>query len=123
MAATHVPALSAIAFQLVATLEHYEQDLDALLLDWPDTQRYEAIRRHMDNIQMYSSSVPSLAVSAVALLISHSELVFTLWRGQPGSRPAGDELLRVRADHRGCVASLRRHCLRELSRGEHATMT
>ena len=122
MSASHFHALSAIVFQLVATLERYEQDLEALLLDWPDAGRYEAVRRHMDAIQMYSSSVPGVAVAAVALLIAHSELVFILWRCEPGIPPAGVEVQRVCTGHRECVAALRRHCLRELARSEHATV-
>ncbi len=122
MSAPHFHALNAVVFQLVATLERYEQDLDMLMLDWPNTQRYEAMRMRMDEIQMYSSSVPSVAVAAVALLIAHSELVFSLWRSDPHAAPSGDELRRVGASHRATVESLRRQCLRELSRSEHATL-
>ncbi|OYU72380.1 MAG: hypothetical protein CFE45_40285 [Burkholderiales bacterium PBB5] len=99
-------------FQLVATLERYELEVDALLGHWPDTERYAAVRKHMDNLQMYSSSVPAVAVAAVGLLIAHSELVFPLWRADT-RQPAQDApLQRARATHRDSVATLRRQCLR-----------
>jgi hypothetical protein len=120
MSAPHFHALNAIVFQLAATLDRYEQDIDALLGEWPDTRRYEAVRRHMDHLQMFSSSVPVVAVSAVALLIAHSELIFTLWRADPAQRPS-DELDRARRRLGDRVAALRKQCLRELSRTEHRT--
>ena len=122
MSAPPTHALSAIVFQLVATLERYELDVDALLSRWPDTAGYDATRKHMDNVQMFSSSVPSVAVAAVGLLIAHSELMFTLWRADPKAIQRSDALHQARRGHRESVQALRRHCLRELARSEHATM-
>jgi hypothetical protein len=121
MSAPHFPALNAIVFQLAATVERYEQDVDALLDEWPDTRHYDAVRRHMDAIQMFSSSVAIVAVPAVALLIAHSELIFTLWRThQPQPPPAALDTVRRRLRDR--VDTLRKQCVRELSRSDHPSI-
>lgn len=71
---------------------------------------------------MFSSSVSCVAVSAVALLMAHSELVFKLWRSEPTALAGNIDFAQARASHNECAAVLRRQCLRELSRTEHASL-
>jgi outer membrane murein-binding lipoprotein Lpp len=122
MSAPQFHALKSIVFQLAATLDHYEQDVEALLEQWPDTQRYDAVRRHMDAIQMFSSSVSVVAVPAVALLIAHSELIFTMWRTDQRPTPPVTDLDTAKCRLKNRVDALRKQCLRELSSSAHATL-
>ena len=98
--------LAAIAFQLAEALEHYQRDCTRLEATWFDPVLYRSVCDAMDRIQMYSTSLHGTSVMAVALLIAHSELVFTLWRG-------GDPA-RVRDEHAACVASMRGACLQRI---------
>lgn len=99
-------ALSAIAFQLVAALERYEQDLEQLRVNQQHLELYQRVSRHMDEMRMYSASLPQVSVPWVEVLIGHFELTHCLWRLQGG----GDKratLERLSEKHRGVVARLR----------------
>lgn len=100
-------ALDAVAFQLAATVERYEDHVEQLVMGWLDMDCYRTVSAEMDEIQLLSSSLPQLTVPAVALLIAHSELVFSLWRDGRGLQ----ECLRR---HRACAAELHRRSLRLL---------
>jgi hypothetical protein len=110
MSASHGRALDAVAWQIAATVELYQGDVDALVSAWPDTAHYQPVNRRMDQIRMMSASHPSLAVPFVTLLIAQAELVHCLWRrGLPG----GCDLAELRRCHAAvataCVA-LREQC-------------
>ena len=116
MSASAQRALDSIAFQLAATVERYETHVDELVASWLDMDTYRIVSSEIDEIQLYSSSLPTLAVPAVALLIAHSELVFSLWRGAGAvleNAAVQDCLLR----HRACADDLHRTCLRLLRGG------
>jgi hypothetical protein len=123
MSAPPSAALSAITFQLAATLDTYELLFDKLMRNWPDMEGYGAVSRSIDELRLYSASLPELAVQYVSLLIAHSELVHCLWKGTtPGGCP-DDHLADAREGHRLAIAALRRKCLRALAeqaaRGQH----
>ena len=118
MSASAAPALDAIAFQLAAELEKYDQDTDKLIRTWPDMDLYRELSAQIDRIRMYSSALAEARVQWVELLITHSELVHCLWRAEYG-QPAPDareQLAQVRERHADCVAALRNRCLRLISR-------
>jgi hypothetical protein len=119
MSASHLPALDAIAFQLVAALENYEQDAGAMIDGWPELDLYQNVSGQVDRIRMYSSALPEVRVQWVELLIAHAELVHCLWRstyGEPGAE-VGEELAEVRERHAESILALRNRCLRLISRG------
>jgi hypothetical protein len=118
MTASAAPVLDAIAFQLVAALEQYDQDAEKLIRTWLDMDLYREVSQQIDCIRMYSSSLPEAQVQWVELSIVHAELVHCLWRseygapGQPGCQPLAD----VRERHADCTAALRNRCLRLINR-------
>lgn len=111
-------AAKASAFRLAAMVEQYESHVDQLIERWLDMDCYQTVSADIDEIQLYSSSLPQIAVQAVALLIAHSELIFSLWRGRDSSAPPA-ELEDCQRRHRACVADLRRSCLRFLKQAAH----
>ena len=119
MSASAQRALDSIAFQLAATVEHYESHVDQLVASWLDMDIYRTVSAEIDQIQLYSSSLPTLAVPAVALLIAHSELVFSLWRGA-GAALDNAAVQDCLERHRACASDVHRTCLR-LLRGGPAT--
>ncbi|MDB5751411.1 MAG: hypothetical protein JWP65_1832 [Ramlibacter sp.] len=109
MSASQGSALNAVAFQLAATLESYEEDVGRLMRSPLEPDLYRRVSRHVDLMRMYAASFPSLSVAWIEVLIRHFELTHGLWREQSG-QPAELEarLLHLRA----AIARLRMLCLR-----------
>jgi hypothetical protein len=121
MSAHDAPAFDAIAFQLAAALDRYDQDVGAMVETWLDMELYRCVSDEVEHIRLLSASLPQLSVAWVELLIAHAELVHSLWRlrfnDDATDRVKLDE---VRARHNDCVQSLRKRCLRLMSRSENA---
>jgi hypothetical protein len=118
MSASHAPALDAIAFQLAAALENYDQNVGRMVDTWLDMDLYRTVSEQIEQVRMYSAALPQLSVHWVELLISHAELVHCLWKMQYGTDPAEkDHLGILRTRHAENVASLRKRCLRLLTEG------
>lgn len=116
MSAVERGLTSAIAFQVLAALDAYETDLDLLLRAEPGAEAWEDIAKHMDQLKGCSASVPGLSVPVVELLISHAAVVYALWhRARIGNGRGGDSDGIVK-EHRACIASLRRACMRHIRR-------
>jgi hypothetical protein len=115
MSASQLPALDAIAFQLVAALDCYDEDVTRMLDDWPDVELYRRVGEQMGRIRMYSSALAEARVQWVELLIAHSELVHCLWRRAEGHEPK-EPVEQARDRHADAVAALRRRCIRLASR-------
>jgi hypothetical protein len=117
MSASHAPALDAVAFQLAAGLEKYEQSVQRMADRWLDMECYRTVSDEIEQIRMYSGALPQLSAPWVELLIAHAELVHCLWRGEHAATlPDGRTLPQVREHHSACVAALRSRCLRLLAR-------
>jgi hypothetical protein len=117
MSAAPTEAFDAIALQLVGALEQYAGDTAAMILAWPDMDRYRDVSEQVEKIRMYSSALPDLRVQWVELLIAHSELVHLLWRAQYADDVhSRAEIARVREHHTDAVAALRNRCLRVVTR-------
>ena len=117
MSATQAPALDAIAFQLAAALEQYGNDVERMVDTWLDMELYQQVSDQVEHVRMLSAALPQLSVHWVELLITHAELVHSLWRlrfQEDGSDRA--KLLAVRERHASCVSSLRGRCLRLITR-------
>lgn len=111
MSASHVPALSAIAFQLAAALDAYEQDVAVLVRVGFDPDVYQRASRRMDEMRLYAASLPSVSVAWVEVMIRHFELLHGIWNGvqDPARNPA--ELQALHAELRGAVQRLSRKCV------------
>jgi hypothetical protein len=118
MTASAAPILDAIAFQLAAALDKYDQDSEKLICGWLDMDLYREVSEQIDHIRMYSSALPEARVQWVELLIAHSELVHSLWRTEYGkvAQGEGQSVADVRARHADCIAALRNRCVRLISR-------
>ena len=121
MSASHAPELDAITFQLAAALETYEQHVTAMVDTWLDMDLYRQVSDEIEEIRMLSAALPQLSVHWVELLITHAELVHSLWRLRFQEDEADRARLgEVRTRHADCIASLRTRCLRLLARSENA---
>jgi hypothetical protein len=109
MSAFDAPALSAIAFQLAAALDAYEQDLALLVRTPSDTDTYHRVGRHMDQMRMYAAALPPLAVPWVEVMIRHFELTHGLWRWQQD--PASADLKQLYGQLRDATGVLARKCV------------
>jgi hypothetical protein len=110
MSASAAPELSAIAFQLAAALDAYEQELARLVRGPFDVDVYQRVSRQMDQMRMYAASLPALSVLWVEVMIRHFELTHGLWRLQKDSK-AQDELARLHAELREAVRRLSQKCV------------
>jgi hypothetical protein len=109
MSAPQHQALSAIAFQLAAALDNYEQDVHALVAASFDPELYRRISRQMDDMRMYAAALPQVSVAWVEVMIRHFELTHAMWRNSRAGEPAV-ELQPLLAHLREAVARLSRKC-------------
>jgi hypothetical protein len=120
MSAAQSHALDAIAFQLVAALEKYGKDTDAMVDNWPDLELYREVSAQIETIRMYSAALADVRVQWVELLIAHAELIHFLWRVKYGeSADAQEQIAGVRAHHADCIAALHTRSLRVIQRSQH----
>ena len=109
MSAPQFQALSAIAFQLAATVETYEEDVAAMLRTPADADLYRRVSAHVDQMRMYAAALPPLSVAWVEVLIRHFELTHGLWRAQ--REPQGVDLPALHAALREAVQRLSKRCV------------
>ena len=106
-------AFSAIAFQLVAALDAYEQDLERLVACRDDLELYQRVSQQMDQMRMYSGALPKLSAQWVEVLIGHFELTHCMWRLQ-GGEPCLEELRALHGRHGQVVETLRQRARQSL---------
>jgi hypothetical protein len=110
MSASQFHALSAVAFQLAAALDAYEEELAVLVRTPADGEAYQRVGRRMDEMRMYAAALPQVAVAWVEVLIRHFELTHALWRAQQD--PSGNVALDGVQHQLGeAVARLSRKCV------------
>jgi hypothetical protein len=111
MSASQAPALSAIAFQLAAALDAYEQDVAVMVRAGFDPDLYQRVSRRMDEMRLYAASLPSLSVPWVEVMIRHFELLHGIWNGvqDPEADPA--QVQALHRELRGAVQRLSRKCV------------
>lgn len=109
MSAPQFQALSAIAFQLAATLEAYDESISAMLAAPMDAELYRRVSEQVDQMRMYAAALPTLSGAWVEVLIRHFELTHGLWRAQrdPGTVALTD----LREALSGAVLRLSRRCI------------
>jgi hypothetical protein len=120
MSAHDAPAADALAFQLAAALENYDDMVARMVETWLDMDLYRDVSDQVEHIRMLTAALPHFSVCWVELLIAHAELVHSLWRlrfrEQQADRARLDE---VRERHSASVRSMRRQCVRLLAGGGH----
>jgi hypothetical protein len=119
MSISHTSALTAVAFQLVAALERYQDAFDELVESWFDRARCHAVVHLLDEIRKLRCALPQLAVDMMEVAIRHTELLQRLWTRAtiaPGAAVAG-EIGALRGRHREAIEAMRHKCLRLLARG------
>lgn len=104
MSASQLPALSAIAFQLAATLATYEEHVAAMLHGPLDPESYRRASRDIDEMRMYAAALPTVSVAWVEVMIRHFELTHGLWRAQ--HEPAAPDLQLLHQQLRDSVRRL-----------------
>ncbi|HVE54862.1 MAG TPA: hypothetical protein VNB23_15875 [Ramlibacter sp.] len=109
MSASQAPALSAVAFQLAAALDAYEQDVAMLVRTPADLDVYHRVSERMDRMRLYAVSLPPVAVAWVELMIRHFELTHGLWRWQQDHAAA--DLHQLHAQLREAIRGLNRRCV------------
>lgn len=117
MSAPQSRALDAIALQLAAALDRYDQDVGRMMESWPDLDLYREVSDQIERIRMFSSALPEARVQWVELLVAHAELIHFLWREKYGEGRAGREAIAaVRGHHGDAIAALRHRSLRLAAR-------
>lgn len=107
----------AAAARLAAALEQYDTHCAEMVWTWLDMDLYAAVSTLVDEMRPCCDCLPRLWVPWAAFLISHSELVFCLWRA--GSANSCDPGVRACArDHALTLRNLRRGCARLCERGQ-----
>lgn len=109
MSAPQFQALSAIAFQLAATLKAYDETVSALLATPLDADVYRRVSGQVDQMRMYAAALPAQSGPWVEVLIRHYELTHGLWRAQ--REPDTVALQELHAQLRGAVQRLSRGCV------------
>lgn len=112
MSAGHSPLLCATAQQASAALARYERHVRELAGSWLDMELYDVVSSELDEIKVYTASLPDIAVAWTALLTSHAELIHALWSSeQAGARKARGEVELHLREHLACVDRLAHRCL------------
>jgi hypothetical protein len=105
----HIKELSTrvVTFNLAAALEQYEMDLRQLAHRWLDPDLFRRLQEEFKETRLLAASLPKLAVSWTAVLISRTRLVQALC-----SRTA--LALSVLQEHLAAVEGLKKRCLRTI---------
>jgi hypothetical protein len=109
MSAPQFQALSAIAFQLAATLDAYEEAVIAMLAAPTDPELYRRVSGQVDQMRMYAAALPTLSGAWVEVLIRHFELTHGLWRAH--REPGAAAVPELHAQLRDSVQRLSKRCI------------
>jgi len=105
MSVSHGAALTAIASQLVAALDVYEEEISCMAARPQDLEAYRRVSGRMDQMRLYAGTLPQLSVPWVELLIRHFEFTHGIWQLQQ-NRIALEELHPLREQHRQSVEAV-----------------
>ena len=104
MSASCANVLGAIAFQLAAVVDAYDQDIAELVESGFEPDLYRRVTRQVDEMRMCAAALPPVSVAWVEVMIRHFELTHGLWRVQKN----GSGLPEMRAVHQALQQSLQR---------------
>jgi hypothetical protein len=94
-----------VTFKFAAALEKYEMDLRRLVDTWLDPALFRRLQEEFSELRILGASLPKLAVSWTAVLVSRTRLLRALFHRSAPAVPALQE-------HLVAVESLRKRCLR-----------
>jgi hypothetical protein len=109
MSASDAHVLSAVAFQLAAAVDAYDEDITRLVQSGFDPELYRRVSRQIDQMRMYAAALPPVSVSWVEVMIRHFELTHGLWRVQKDGT-GGVELRAVHQQLQQALQRLSRVC-------------
>lgn len=104
MSSSDVQVLGAVAFQLAAAVEVYDEDLAELVHSGFDPELYRRVSNRIDEMRMYAAALPPVSETWAEVMIRHFELTHGLWRVQKD----GSGLAELGAVHQELQHSLRR---------------
>jgi hypothetical protein len=105
-----------VTFKLAAALERYEMDLRALADTWLDPDLFRRLQEEFSEMRILGASLPKLAVSWTAVLVSRARLLQALC-----SRTA--QAVSALQEHLAAVEGLRKRCLRTIGAQAVAVVT
>jgi len=106
--------VNAVAFQLAASLDEYEEVVGRLWEEGIGSELYVRVSECMDSIQRLAASIPKLSVPAVGLLIAHAEFTYALWHRARTGLGGGQGLEVSAQEHRASIEVLSRACKRQI---------
>lgn len=112
MSRSHFVELGAVAVHVLAALGQYEEDVVQLVQGWsadPDMEHYARVSRQIDGIRDLCGLLPRVAAQWVTVLISHAELMHSLWRVSQSQEAFAGMTDRL-DDHRAAIEALRAKC-------------
>lgn len=101
---------------VLGALERYDQQCAEMVGRWLDMDLYAAVSALVEEMRRCCNGLPRVSLPWSVFLISHSELVFALWRAGSGSSRSPELQACVRR-HALAVRSLRQACFRGASKG------
>ena len=113
MSASHAGAVSAIALQLLESLDHYAAETRQFAVGGVDPEAYHRLRLRLDEMRRYALAVPGLSVAWVELLIRHFELAHARWKVEQGDGDL-EVLAPIVQVHQAALQALRTGCLHVL---------
>jgi hypothetical protein len=99
MSAADHQTREAIALQLIEALEQYEADVRLLCGSWLDMEHYQSVSQQVDDLRLYASALPRISVQWVAVLISHAELIHSLWKARKADATDATAVENLLVDH------------------------
>jgi hypothetical protein len=110
---SHPVECSAAAFQLAASLEAYEADLEAFSRSGFDPGRYRLLVHELRDMGARSVALPQLAGDLMQIAMQHFDLIRLLCRGKPAGEGMRDqaqtELVQTQCE---AIRAVREKCLR-----------
>jgi hypothetical protein len=106
----------ATAVRLAAALEQYDTRYAEMVRTWLDMELYAAVSALVHEMGHCASWLPLLSLPWTAFLISHSELVFCLWRAGSGNSRSPE--VQACARHHSVTLRNLRQCCGRLREGD-----
>ena len=108
MSARDQDTREAIALQLIEALEAYEADVKLLCGSWLDMELYQSVSQQVDELRLYAAALPRVSVQWVAVLISHAELIHSLWKARKSEADDAASVENLLVDHIAAIHLLNR---------------
>lgn len=111
MSASQQAVQRVTAMKIAAALRSYERHIVRLVPSWLDVDLYQTASVEIDQVRAWCGTLPGVSVPWIALLISHADLMLSLWNSAghpPGA--CNDEIQQRLAEHVACIHALAHRC-------------